>query len=359
MSTTSLPFHPSPLIRHNLSQTIFSVKKPRHVDWILSQEQPILLDAGEDVTGYNTSEPVRLLAYYTSAAGLKTSPDQVHPYHSNKSRGLVLMLHGWQGCSHSTYNLVTTDALIQAGYDVMRLNLRDHGPNLHLSAHRLNVGVFFGTLIQEAIVATQRIAEMTGERPFYIVGPSMGGNFALRLAIAHNQTPFHNLRHIVAISPAVDPASATDALDSKRIYRSYFRQRWLQSLREKIKYFPQYFNIMQGIEQFPTVREMTEWVIPQMTQYSSADEYFASYAVHPTDVPAIQIPTTIVTSRDDQVIPVKDIEDFPVNPALQVHILDYGGHVGFVDLFPFRHCLPEIILSVIAETPHPNSLPSV
>lgn len=339
-----LDFQPSSFARHSLVQTVLSVRKPSSVDWIRHAEHPILLDAGRDVTRYSTGKPVRLLAYY-----LPARPDYIERKRGQR-RGLVLMLHGWQGCSHSTYNLVTTDALVKAGYDVVRLNMRDHGPGIHLSPQLLNTGPFLGTLIEEAIVATQRIAELAGEHPFFIVGPSMGGNFALRLAAAHATHPFPNLQHVLAISPAINPASATDALDAKPLYLHYFRRKWMESIRAKIHFFPKHFAFLRRLEQYDTIRLMTEWVIPRISAYRSADEYFHHYAVRAEMVSKIQVPTSIITAKDDQVIPVKDFEEFPLNPALQIHILDYGGHVGFIDLFPMRHCLPSMILRVLEQS---------
>ena len=58
-------------------------------------------------------------------------------------------------------------------------------------------------------------------------------NFALRLALEHRRLPIPNLAKVVAVCPAVNPGSATVALDSHTATRRYFRVRWLRSLRAK------------------------------------------------------------------------------------------------------------------------------
>jgi len=176
------PFVPHRWVRSGHTQTLLARYRPRALN-ALPIEQPLLLDAGPDVTGYAPERPVRLLGYYTP---------RVTP---GASRGLVLTLHGWEGCSHSTYNLLIAHALIEAGYDVFRLNLRDHGPGLHVNPYALNPGLFLGTLIDETATAVQRVAEMAGDRPFYIVGASMGGSFALRLAIRLTRAARKRQRH--------------------------------------------------------------------------------------------------------------------------------------------------------------------
>lgn len=343
-------FAPLPLLRTSLAQTILSMRIPSSVNWIRSVEQPVLLDAGVDQTGYDTEGHVRLLGYYVSAhtASEHTAAERAAEMTvaKSESRGLVMTLHGWCGCSHSPYNMVLTDALVRAGYSVVRLNLRDHGPNIHMRSERLNKGLFLGTLVEEAAAATTRIAEIAGERPFYILGTSMGGNFALRLALWHQQQPIPGLRHVVAVSPVLHPGTSTDALDAHPLYRYYFRRRWLDSLREKQRAFPDTFDI-SPVEEMASVRVMTEWLVRRYTGYQDADDYFDRYAVDTAAMEHLNVPTTIITARDDRVIPSVGFDALPDHPHLNMHMFDVGGHVGFMDGFPPKHALPPLILSAL------------
>ena len=163
------PFLPHRPARSGAVQTALARTRPKAIDQFTRAEQPILLDAGPDMTDMDPGRNVRLLGYYSRTPAIDR-------------RGLVMTLHGWEGCSHSNYNLVLGSSLLKAGYDVFRLNLRDHGPGYHADPYQLNKGIFLGSLIDEAAAATHRVAEMAGDTPFFIVGASMGGNFALRLA---------------------------------------------------------------------------------------------------------------------------------------------------------------------------------
>lgn len=331
-------------------QTLLAKYKPKRLKWLLHFEQPLLLDGGRDVTGYSNDESVRLLAYYSPARPHVNMDDPTCEVSTNNSqrRGLVMTLHGWGGCSHSTYNMLVTDVLVRAGYDVVRLNMRDHGPNIHMQSEKLNIGFFLGTLIEEAACATQQIAQMAGEQPFYIVGASMGGNFALRLALRHNCPPFHNLHQIIAIAPAINPAGACDAIDAHYAYRYFFRSLWLRSLQTKQRFFPEHFDFV-ALEKLPGVRAMTEWVVERYGDYANANEYFAQYAVPGDSLTTLSVPTTILTARDDPVIQVSDFASLPAHPLLDLRIYNYGSHVGFADLFPYRHCLPQMVLDALAQ----------
>jgi len=187
------PFQPRPFVRSATAQTLLAMIEPTGID-IAADEQPLLLDAGQDYTGIAPERPVRLLGYFNASRI------------PGPGRGLVLILHGWEGCSHSNYNIILAQALVEAGYDTFRLNLRDHGPHIHANAHALNRGLFLGTLIEEVAAATHQVAVLAGDRAFYITGASMGGNFALRLALWHGRQPFANLR---VWSPSARPSTPT------------------------------------------------------------------------------------------------------------------------------------------------------
>ena len=49
------------------------------------------------------------------------------------SRGLAVILHGWEGSVNSNYVLANGARLYASGVDVFRLNFRDHGDTHHLN----------------------------------------------------------------------------------------------------------------------------------------------------------------------------------------------------------------------------------
>ncbi|MEZ4673443.1 MAG: alpha/beta fold hydrolase [Caldilineaceae bacterium] len=269
--------------------------------------------------------------------------------HDNR-RGLVMILHGWEGCSHSNYNLLLTAALTRAGFDVVRLNLRDHGPNLHLNKYALNPGIFLGILIEEAVHATQLIARMAGDAPFYMVGASMGGNFVLRMALRHAIDPIPNLQKVIAINPAIDPARATDNVDRNPLLRRYFRRRWARSLLAKQELYPDLYEFAE-LRSCPTIRQMTEQIIRQygdrFGNFRNADEYFSAYAVAPEDLADLTVATEIITAVDDPIIDAAAFDLLPANPLLSLQLHPTGGHVGYVDLFPVEHHLPRMVLRAL------------
>ncbi|MBX3001741.1 MAG: alpha/beta fold hydrolase [Caldilineaceae bacterium] len=323
-------FRPHFLVRHGDVQTFLAMVQTSQALDVIQGEQAVILDAGTDKTGVDPDRSVRLLAYYT-------------PQRSDSPRrGLVLTLHGWEGCSHSNYNLLLGSGLIRAGYDVVRLNMRDHG-----FTHHLNKGLFYSTLIEEVAAAVEQVAGWAGEDPFYVVGASLGGSFALRLAIRWDLARYPNLRRVIAINPAINPNRTADVLDRHPVYRHYFRTRWLASLRRKEELFPDLYDFAE-VARIPSVRGMTEWLIPRYSSYRDARHYFDSYAVTSADLRDLALPVTIITAANDPIISAQDFQVLERHPLLDVQIHPSGGHVGFADLFPFRHTLPQLVLEQVA-----------
>ena len=322
-------FRPNRLVRWNTVQTFASGYPLPQIGTSLPGEQVVVLDGGEDETGYD--DVVRLVGYYNR----RTTQDVC--------KGLVISLHGWEGCSHSTHNLTLGKRLLAEGYDFFRLNLRDHGPGYHVDAHALNQGLFLGTLLAEVHHAVQRVASWANSTPVYLVGPSMGGNFVLRMAMRHAAHPITNLARVIAVNPAINPQRTTDRIDANFVFRQYFRRRWLNSLMAKARLFPQLYEL-DSLVNMSHLRAMTEWLAPRFSPYSDADDYFSRYAVMGDALVGVSVPTTILTAADDPVVAVEDIEALTPTPLLERKIERFGGHVGFVDVWPLHHLLPEMVL---------------
>ena len=213
-------FNPPPYLRSPLLQSVLASSRIR--TWgrnrfaAPAREKILALDEG-----------VRLLGY------LSTSADGV-------DKGLVILIHGWEGSADSAYILSAARHLYNHGYSVFRLNLRDHGQSQHL-----NEGLFYATLIDEAFQAVGQSAESARGAPTFLVGFSLGGSFALRIGLQCSGAPISNLRYIVAVSPVLDPEKATDAADAHPLFRRYFLRKWRRSLKIKQRLFPSSYDFSE------------------------------------------------------------------------------------------------------------------
>lgn len=304
------PFLPAFWVRSPHLQTIFGSLRVRALGKCEMTEvsQEVIVDAGQGG---------RLLGFRSRQR-------------TGTPRGLVILIHGWEGSSDSTYILSTGRFLFRRGYEIFRLNLRDHG-----KSHHLNRGLFHGALTDETAQAVANIASLRPDRPCYLVGFSLGGNFALRIALRQFDLPITNLRRVFAISPALDPYRSTLAIDdSLPIYRNYFLAKWKRSLRRKELCFPDLYRFEEILHR-KTCMGLTEAIMPWYTEFGNYREYFNRYTLTGNFLSPLAFPVTVITSADDPFIPVEDFRRLPKSRFLDLSIQPYGGHCGFLDPFPF------------------------
>jgi predicted alpha/beta-fold hydrolase len=229
----------------------FLVRNP-HVQSILASSQlrtprkNSMLDNSQELV-VTTSTGSKLLSFYS---------------HQKTSKGLIILLHGWEGSSSSAYILDAGDFYYKLGFSVCRLNLRDHG-----ESHHLNEGLFHGALLDETFDAINKLAQLEKNLPVYVIGFSMGGNFALRIAMKNSRIPIQNLKSVFAISPPLDPYKTTLAIDNGYFfYRQYFLKKWKRSLIKKQQLFPQKYDFSKMLKA-KTCMELTEAVMPYFPEF--------------------------------------------------------------------------------------------
>jgi predicted alpha/beta-fold hydrolase len=303
-------FRPSRLLRSGHIQTMLSssgVRRlllPRAAKTVLIGAQPVVVDGGGGV---------RLTGAYT-AQTLRPEP-----------RGLAVLFHGWEGSVDSTYVLQTGSRLLADGWDIFRLNFRDHG-----DSHGLNEALFHSCRIDEVVHALGDIAQRWPARPIALAGFSLGGNFALRAAMQTSRVGIA-LSYVLAVCPIIDPAVGMFSLEESApwFYQAYFMRKWRHSLLLKQQAFPQhrYFE-MSELKQH--LRGLTEALVLRHTDFKSLQQYLDGYSVAGDTMQAMQIPATILTAKNDPVIPVASFEKLELPPNVELDIATYGGHCGFI-----------------------------
>lgn len=241
------------------------------------------------------------------------------------AKGLVILLHGWEGSAESTYMLRTGRTLYRNGYAVFRLNYRDHG-----ESHPLNEGLFYAIMLDEVFRSVEQAARLAEGAPVFLAGFSLGGNFALRIARKCLETPVEGLSHIVTISPLLDPDKTTDRVDANPLLRRYFVKKWRSSLARKQQLFPALYDF-SFLEKTRSIRGMTDVLLRRYSDYGSTRDYFRGYTLLGGAVKDIRVPTTVITSEDDPIIPIEDFYGLETNDRTDLAVQRYGGHNGFVD----------------------------
>ena len=273
---------------------------------MLAVARPELLDCGSGV---------RLLGYHSPRAS---------------GRGLAILLHGWEGSASASYVLSVGSRLFAAGFEVFRLNFRDHG-----GTHELNQELFHSCRLDEVVAAVAQIAKAHASGHLFLIGHSLGGNFALRVA-ARAPAAGLSLTKVVAICPVLRPHSTMEALEKGLwVYRHYFLRRWRRSLQAKAACFPGIYDF-GDLTRFATLTATTEFFVKHYTSFTDLDAYLAGYAVTGATLEGLSVPTQLIAAADDPVIPIADLRDVARSSALEISVIPHGGHCAFIESYSLR-----------------------
>jgi hypothetical protein len=180
----------------------------------------------------------------------------------------TVLVHGLEGSSDSRYIQGVAARAWAAGFNVVRMNMRNCGdtdmltPTLYHSALSGDVG---------AVVS--HFARKFGLDRVALVGYSMGGNLVLKLAGEWGNRP--PLVAVAAVCPAVDLAPGSDALHElrNRVYEYRFLLGLMRRYRRKAALFPDRYQT-SGIGPIRSLREFDDKIVARYCGYRDADDYY-------------------------------------------------------------------------------------
>jgi predicted alpha/beta-fold hydrolase len=314
-------FNPGPGMRGAHAQSILASAQPRifitrrRAARYRSSATDILIDCGDGV---------RLLGRYNE-------PDI-------ESNGrLAVLIHGWEGSSDSVYNLSLGLRLRAEGYATLRLNLRDHG-----DSHHLNEELFHSCRLPEVVGAFRWINRNYPHLRVSIIGFSLGGNFALRVAAQAGEAGIE-LERVVAICPVLDPRQTMKALEARNLYEKYFIRKWRRSLEKKKIAFPHTYDF-HNLTRFVNLFEMTDYFVTRYTDYADIETYLRGYTITGDRLARVQVPATLLLADDDPVIPIHGLQGMTMSDAVDVYRSAVGGHCGFLQDLTLKSWLDEFVL---------------
>lgn len=119
-------------------------------------------------------------------------------------------------------------------------------------------------------------------------------------------------------------------------------------MRQKQRLFPSKYNFTKMLNA-KTCMELTENIMIYFPEFTSYRDYFKLYTLTDQSFQNLNIPVNIFISADDPVIPQDDYELLHESGFLKIAREKYGGHCGFIDLFPYKRWYNEIISDLVTQ----------
>jgi uncharacterized protein len=248
-----------------------------------------------------------------------------HPRGWQRGQRAALLIHGLAGCHESGYMRRIAHKLAARGIRAFRMDLRGCGAGQGLAHLPYHSG-----RSEDATAAIEALARIVPDAPVTLVGFSLGGNIALKLAGELGGRRCGHLDSVMAVCPPVDLAACSRQIQKRanRLYDRYFVGKLLGQLSQRRRLLP---AAPRGrLARRPcSLWEFDDTFTAVVCGFGTADRYYASASSAPW-IGRIELPTLILSAHDDPMIPPDCLERIDLPPAVQLHMSDRGGHLGFV-----------------------------
>ena len=238
----------------------------------------------------------------------------------------IIVLHGLEGSSSSQYVLGNANKMWRAGFNVVRMNMRNCGgtealsPTLYHSGLSGDIGAVLNTL-------STRI----GLNRFALCGYSMGGNLVLKLAGELGRSE-PRLYAATAVSPALDLGESAHALHApvNRLYELRFLRGLSKRYRHKAKLFPELYDPARANRLRSLIEFDDRITAPYSGFKDAADYYFRAAAARV--LARIAVPTLILHAMDDPFVRLTPQSRDEIKRNSNITLIDtrHGGHCAFL-----------------------------
>jgi predicted alpha/beta-fold hydrolase len=148
----------------------------------------------------------------------------------------VVMIHGLCGCHRSPYMMRLAYKFWRHGMRAVRLNLRGCGSGFGLARQPYHSG-----RSADVLCVLQALQQETPQSPTTLLGFSLGGNIALKLAGELQGTAATYLKQVIAVCPPADLAACSRLLGqpANRLYEQRFMRLLRAAVDARQRRFPE------------------------------------------------------------------------------------------------------------------------
>jgi uncharacterized protein len=246
------------------------------------------------------------------------------------ARLTVLLVHGLEGSSDSRYMQGIAARAWEAGWNVIRMNMRTCG-----GTETLTPTLYHSGLSGDVGAVVSHYARRFGLERLALVGYSMGGNLVLKLAGEWGNRP--PLCAVATVCPAVDLACGADALHEplNRAYEYKFLRGLLARYARKAALFPGIYASRESIGPVRSIRQFDDKIVARYWGFRDADDYY-DRAAGARVVDRIAVPTLVLRALDDPFIRLlpQTRAKLLANPHVSLVETQHGGHCAFLSRDP-------------------------
>ena len=245
------------------------------------------------------------------------------PLVAEPSTPLVVVVHGLAGCESSCDTVATARHLVNAGWSVLRLNLRGSEPSRSSSYGRYHAGK-----TEDLEAALHALPLELARRGIFLVGHSLGGNLVLKfMGEGVYDLP---VLGAAAISTPLDLAGTCARMMEPR--NLAYHRHMLRAMKAEALTGDAALTSAErtAIASARNVYEFDDKFVGPHFGYRDAPEYYEANRSS-RFLAEIKTPTLVVQAFDDPWIPSACYAavDWSSLPWIETALTQNGGHLGF------------------------------
>ena len=244
------------------------------------------------------------------------------------SKDLVLLIHGLEGCSKSTYMTSNTKHFNKLGMDVVCMNLRGCS-----GEDNLLLPTYHSGKTEDIDFVVNYILNNYNYENVIIVGFSLGGNLTLKYLGEKGNSISSKIKGGVAISVPIDIASAEKEMDKlkNKLYIDLFLKTMKNKVLEKAHKFPDFKLDKDKLFKASKFKHIEHLYTVPVFGFKNPEDYWARASSKPYLL-KIKVPTLLINASDDSFL---SKECYPYKEAKKSDYFffeepKYGGHCGFM-----------------------------
>jgi hypothetical protein len=265
--------------------------------------------------------PVRS-RFYRTEPEVQVRVEEQRP--EGSPRGQFVLIHGLESSAGTGYLRSMAQAALEAGFIVHRMNLRTCGGTEHLCKTMYHAGLT-GDL--------RFLLEQNREPgPTFVIGYSLGGNLALKLAGEMGDDARRLMAAVCAVCVPIDLAACARRLGQprNRLYERRFLRKMKDRIRRRSRIMPDLYST-KGLDGIRSLWDFDDRITAPAFGFRGAGDYYGTQSAA-RFLDRIRVPALVVPAKDDPLIPFEVFRHpaFGTNPALRLEPVEHGGHLGFL-----------------------------
>jgi predicted alpha/beta-fold hydrolase len=238
---------------------------------------------------------------------------------ADDAQTLLVIVHGLGGSCESPYVRRAAIAAAARGWSYLRVDLRGadgRGED------------FYHAALADDLVAALAETQCARHARVLVLGYSLGGHLALRLALAPGDA---RVRAVAAVCAPLELGASAAWIDRPRawLYRTHVLRALVRSYRAVAarRDLP---TPLAEVARVRTIRRWDELAVVPRHGFADVDDYYARASVGPR-LGDLAVPSAWFGAREDPMVAASTVAPAlaRAGDALHVRWLDRGGHVGF------------------------------